>query len=770
MNPGFNYVFEITQGGQSYLKTEGTRTVTADDANTWAATETSKTFMSQDSPIYKWHCKFMTYPVECATTFEQTQKYFYDKQNKNYFLHKFSYESDYIFGGKKFSHFKIDTTKTPFTYVWEVPQAPSYYPFEGKVDLTFTPRENFGLNYIFKYTKNGQMVIEFVKDRQITNDATKFEVIEDTKATVNEEFYTLNRWYKNMLYPVAQYKDGHQVRKFFFDKVNKNVLMNKMSYEDKIVLDGKLYAEYKFNTVNTPYVFSVHQPIAPQWYPFEGQYDLTFEPKNNFGFHMIYNFAHGGVTHMHGDHDITVVNDGNKFEINELSKQTMDEHSMLYAMHCKLAYPLQCPKQIDVVRKVFVDKKNKNALFNKMTYDSELKLDGQVQKTIKLDTVNTPYQLTWSEPKTPIWMPSPMNLFGLPMWTVTVDHKAGQELVVKSNVADMKLTIRRQPKIFIEFIKHQETHLLVDTEISANVINADLKTMLYIPSGSMFCSRVSTYAGCYNKWDGEFKVHVDRQSKNVYLNKFSINADIKKDNEVQFEYEMNTMVTPYVMKMKAPSILPMVFDDPRRHTFEATVEHQEGQMLHIITNAPEMSNFKVTTDGVQRVLELNGEQLVVVDYTKADKKFKQVFQLPNGEHVTITLDWATWNAKQNKVNMHIETPTRKFNVNTDYDITNIKAGKMMVKFHGENPLTGKFEIMRNGNWKVAANQIDAKWNGKAVFAKGPLAMFSPIDTVSTVNYNFPTMILNADIAKTIAGQKWGLKVSQNKINLYTGQP
>merc|ERR1711874_64976 len=114
--------------------------------------------------------------------------------------------------------------------------------------------------------------------------------------------------------------------------------------------------------------------------------------------------------------------------------------------------------------------------------------------------------------------------------------------------------------------------------------------------------------------------------------------------------------------------------------------------------------------------------------------------------------------------------TRKFNVNTDYDITNIKAGKMMVKFHGENPLLGKFEIMRNGNWKVAANQIDAKWNGKAIFAKGPLAMFSPIDTVSTVNYNFSKMILNADIAKTIAGQKWGLKVSQNKINLYTGQP
>merc|ERR1711874_445629 len=194
----------------------------------------------------------------------------------------------------------------------------------------------------------------------------------------------------------------------------------------------------------------------------------------------------------------------------------------------------------------------------------------------------------------------------------------------------------------------------------------------------------------------------------------------------------------YVMKMKAPSILPMVFDDPRRHTFEATVEHQEGQMIHIITNAPEMSIFKVTTDGVQRVLELNGEQLVVVDYTKADKKFKQVLQLPNGEHVTITLDWATWNAKQNKVNMHIETPTRKFNVNTDYDITNIKAGKMMVKFHGENPLLGQFEFMRTGRWmptRLMPSGTDTPPLPRVPLLSSPLLTPLPLSTITSPEWS-----------------------------------
>ena len=95
---------------------------------------------------------------------------------------------------------------------------------------------------------------------------------------------------------------------------------------------------------------------------------------------------------------------------------------------------------------------------------------------------------------------------------------------------------------------------------------------------------------------------------------------------------------------------------------------------------------------------------------------------------------------------------------------------MMVRFHGENPMMGQFEFMRNGNWRVDADTIDAQWNGKTNFAKGPLAIFSPIATTSTVNYNFASMVLNANIGKTVAGQKWGLTVSENKINLISGKP
>merc|ERR1719219_3349357 len=193
------------------------------------------------------------------------------------------------------------------------------------------------------------------------------------------------------------------------------------------------------------------------------------------------------------------------------------------------------------------------------------------------------------------------------------------------------------------------------------------------------------------------------------------------------ETEINTMLTPCVIKVKAPTVLPMIFHDPRRHNLDVTVEYKEGEMLHIITNAPEMSSLKISYNGVQGVIELNGGKLLIANYKQGDKHFHQVIILPTGEQIIVNLVWTTWNIKQNKVSMLI------------------------------------------ANLKVAANQINAKWTGKDIFAKGPLAMLSPIDTVSTVNYNIAKMVLNADYVKTIAGKKWGLNVSQNKITLYIGQ-
>ena len=50
------------------------------------------------------------------------------------------------------------------------------------------------------------------------------------------------------------------------------------------MVNGALFSEYKFTTVNTPYILTINQPIAPHMYPFKGKFDLTFKPKSNFGY------------------------------------------------------------------------------------------------------------------------------------------------------------------------------------------------------------------------------------------------------------------------------------------------------------------------------------------------------------------------------------------------------------------------------------------------------------------------------------------------------
>ena len=81
-----------------------------------------------------------------------------------------------------------------------------------------------------------------------------------------------------------------------------------------------LFSEYKFTTVNTPYIFTINQPIAPHIYPFKGKIDLTFKPKSNFGFHKTYSLAHGAEIHMASDHNVTVINNDNEFDIKGLHK------------------------------------------------------------------------------------------------------------------------------------------------------------------------------------------------------------------------------------------------------------------------------------------------------------------------------------------------------------------------------------------------------------------------------------------------------------------
>merc|ERR1712013_271984 len=95
--------------------------------------------------------------------------------------------------------------------------------------------------------------------------------------------------------------------------------------------------------------------------------------------------------------------------------------------------------------------------------------------------------------------------------TLTKFHQVGKELKIETNVGEMKLTVRRTPDYFVEFIRMGETMLKSKTDVTPATFTTTIDTLFYLPSNSMLSKVFCMYGkGCFNKRQGHMKVVVDR--------------------------------------------------------------------------------------------------------------------------------------------------------------------------------------------------------------------------------------------------------------------
>merc|ERR1712116_88108 len=212
-----------------------------------------------------------------------------------------------------------------------------------------------------------------------------------------------------------------------------------------------------------------------------------------------------------------------------------------------------------------------NFVMGKMHFEDKSVVDGQKFQEKKLDTTKTPYELIWYQPISPSWMSSTRDMFGVDQVEVRAWHQVGKELKIETNVGDMKLTVRRTPDYFVEFIRNGETMLKSKTDVTPATFTTTIDTLFYLPSTAILHKVFCMYGkGCFNKRQGHMKVVVDRVNKNAFMNKFSVESTIHKDDRMALEMSVNTMVTPYTFHMNAPYFLPRFFNDINRKTIEAT--------------------------------------------------------------------------------------------------------------------------------------------------------------------------------------------------------
>merc|ERR1711902_316496 len=142
----------------------------------------------------------------------------------------------------------------------------------------------------------------------------------------------------------------------------------------------------------------------------------------------------------------------------------------------------------------------------------------------------------------PSWMSSTRDMFGVDQVEVRAWHQVGKELKIETNVGEMKLTVRRTPDNFVEFIRMGETMLKSKTDVTPATFTTTIDTLFYLPSNSMLSKVFCMYGkGCFNKRQGHMKVVVDRVNKNAFMNKFSVESTVHKDDRMALEMSVNTM-------------------------------------------------------------------------------------------------------------------------------------------------------------------------------------------------------------------------------------
>lgn len=160
----------------------------------------------------------------------------------------------------------------------------------------------------------------------------------------------------------------------------------------------------------------------------------------------------------------------------------------------------------------------------------------------------------------------------------------------------------------------------------------------------------------------------------------------------------------------------------------------------------------------------------MVEHKNGEKRFSQTTDLPNGEHLTTTVEWTTNMVKKNKVVVTAEwTPDRKLEAAFDWDFRKLQQGNVDIDVKGDHPWVGNYHITRKGNWKSNKRGFNLNWEGNAVMSSGPFSALSPIQTTFKVHLNKPTMKIDANIIKTIGGKQWGFAVAKNKFSILAGR-
>jgi len=477
----------------------------------------------------------------------------------------------------------------------------------------------------------------------------------------------------------------------------------------------------------------------------------------------------------------TTIDNAQKYEMTLATDMTLSSQSILYKI-LEEHYPYG---PFNVRRnevKIFIDRQNKNFLFPKFHVDVKLYKEGEKVVTLDIDSRNSPYTFLFIAP----------NVFN--RWNINMDkiegkmtHVPGSSIHIETNLGGgIKIDAQRGDNskggrdINIRTEKAGKQMMKVDISTEKTVNDNEIKLVLrdaveVDPDSVLYRRIVRNYRLLtpFNKRTGEFEFYLNKNARNVLLNKFYVKGEVKKDSQTVMKALLTTNETPYKMSLYMPVVLNKIYSD--MDTYEMTVNHNPGQLLEVKTNGKKFKGFKIskTGNGNEREFEINGKKLGSGDYELTDNSFKTKVTRADGEWIEPKITWQGRlpnNAREaqtfflkNGLKAEVKGSRRHFNAGLDwtmdkpdFDFSTPWNCKLNFNIAGEGPNWGTYHITRDLTAAVANKVIKLAVSGDAAFTLGPFAKISPVTTDVDLKYLMNDRDLVGKFSKVIKGKEYSI--------------
>merc|ERR1711936_254708 len=417
--------------------------------------------------------------------------------------------------------------------------------------------------------------------------------------------------------------------------------------------------------------------------------------------------------------------------------------------------------------RVFVDKQNKNFLFPKFLVDAR----------------TSPYTFFFKAPRV------------FDRWNIDYDHIEGTMTHVPGSSINIETNLQggieiegqrgdnskggRDIHILTKKAGKQMMKVDISTEktVNDNEIKLVLRDSVEVDPDSVLYRRiVRNYRLLtpFNKRTGEFEFFVNKQAKNVLLNKFYVKGEVKKDDQTVMKALLTTNEKPYKMSLYLPALLNKIYRNMNEYVM--TVDHNPGQYLKVDANGKMFKGFKIvrTGSGNEREFEINGKKLGRGDYTLTDNSFKTKITVADGNWIEPKITWqgrlpdnkqeAEAFFLKNNLNADVKTSKRSFNAGLswkmdkpDFDFSTPWNCKMDFNIAGEGPNWGTYSISRDVTAAVSNHVINLTVNGDASFTKGGFLKISPVHTNVDLTYKMNARDLIGKFSKVIKGKEFSIE-------------